>query len=422
MEDLVPDSAAPSPPKVVRTGDGFRSLGMQLGSIRRSNLASIAQVILNRGPVSRAEIAAAVGLSPGAVTKITAELLRAGFIVEGASRTTDRDLGRPRVPVTLDRAVYRFAGVHLGLRRTTVGLTDIGGDVVAQRVAEHRRRDPGSVLDEAQSLLAEVVAADGGTVLGAGVCAGGWVEPVSGIIRDHPVLGWSDVQLRDAAASLGVPVFVDSSVRALGLAEARFGAGRGSHNVVYAFVGNIVGAAQLLDGRVSIGCNAAAGTIDHLTVGPRSGSACNRGHADCLWALGSDVAVVAKARTEHVISTRHQLEHLVACSTRAGDPKARRATALLRERARYAGVAVGVLLDLFDPEIVVLGGGVLDAPSVLPALHKAAAERATRHDDVSDIVVPTGLGPYALVRGAASLALDQFYRDPLAVLAPSARG
>jgi predicted NBD/HSP70 family sugar kinase len=130
---------------------------------------------------------------------------------------------------------------------------------------------------------------------------------------------------------------------------------------------------------------------------------------------------VAQARAEGVISPRNQLEHLVARSTRAGDPKARRATALLRDRARYAGVAVGVLLDIFDPEIVVLGGGILDAPSSLPALHKSAAERATGHTDVSDIVVPTGLGQYALVRGAASLALDQFYRDPLAVLAQSSR-
>ena len=296
MEDRVHDSATPRPPAQGRTGDGFKSPGMQLGSIRRRNLASIAQVILNRGHVSRAEIAATVGLSPGAVTKITAELMGAGFIVEAASRTTDRDLGRPRVPVTLDRSVYRFAGVHLGLRRTTVGLTDLGGDVVAQRVAEHRRRDPVSVLEEAQRLLADVVSADRGTVLGVGVCAGGWVEPSSGIIREQPVLGWSDVQLADAATSLPVPVFVDSSVRALALAEARFGAGRGSHNVVYVFVGNIVGAAQLLDGRVAIGRNSAAGTIDHLTVGPRSGARCNRGHTDCLWALGSDVAVVAKAR------------------------------------------------------------------------------------------------------------------------------
>jgi predicted NBD/HSP70 family sugar kinase len=418
----VPESAVPGPQTVVRTGDGFKSLGMQLGSIRRRNLASIAQVILNRGHVSRAEIAAAVGLSPGAVTKITAQLLQAGFIVEGMSRTADRDLGRPRVPVTLDRSIYRFAGVHLGLRRSTVGITDLTGDVVAQRVAEHRRRDPQSVLQEAQQLLAEVVAADGGTVLGVGVCAGGWVEPRSGIIREHPVLGWSDVQLRDAAGSLGVPVFVDSSVRALALAEARFGAGRGSDNVVYVFVGNIVGAAQLLDGRVAVGNNSAAGTIEHLTVGPRSGAPCNRGHTDCLWALGSDVAVVTKARDGGVISTRGQLEHLVACSTQAGDPNARRAAALLRDRARYAGVAVGVLLDIFDPEIVVLGGGLMDAPSGLPALHKAAAQRATRHSNVSDIVVPTGLGPYALVRGAASLALDHFYRDPLAVLATPTAG
>jgi predicted NBD/HSP70 family sugar kinase len=390
--------------------------GLQWGSIRRSNVAAIAQVILDRGHVSRAEISAAVGLSAGAVTKITAELRRAGFIVETDQRASDRDLGRPRVPVALDRSTYRFAGVHLGLRRSTVGLTDLAGDVVSQRVTEHRHRDPGSVLKEAQDLLSEVVAADGGTVLGAGVCTGGWVEPASGIVREQPVLGWSDVQLREAAALLRVPVFADSSVRALALAEARFGVGRGLGNVVYVFVGNIVGAAQFVDGRVAVGRDSAAGTIEHLTVGPRTGIACNRGHADCLWALGSDVAVVRKARQAGVISPRGQLEHVVARSTDKNDAKGRRATTLLRDRARYAGVAVGVLLDIFDPDIVVLGGGVLEAQGVLPALHKAAAERATRPAGVAELVRPTGLGPQGLVRGAASLALDSFYRDPLAVL------
>lgn len=418
-------SATPSKAgQILLRRDGADAAGGQLGSLRRRNAASVTQMILNSGHISRAEIAAAVGLSAGAVTKITAELMRAGLIVEGTSRTTDRDLGRPRVPITVNRELHRFAGVHLGLRRSTVGLTDLAGDVVSQRVAEHRRKDPASVMREAQDLLAEVVSADGGTVLGVGVCSGGWVEPSTGTIRDQPVLGWSDVQLGDAAKSLGVPVFVDSSVRALALAEARFGAGRGAANLVYVFIGNIVGAAQLLDGRVAVGRNSAAGTIDHLVVGPRSGALCNRGHADCLWALGSDVAVVSKARAEGVISARGQLEHLVAAAART-EPKARRAGALLRERARYAGVAIGVLLDVFDPEIVVVGGGLLDAPSGLSTVHKAGAARATRYTDIGelrDIVLPSGLGPHALVRGAASLALDHFYRDPLAVFAQLSRG
>ena len=412
-------NAQPSTPKREGAGDGFRSLGIQLDSVRRRNLASIAQAILSGGHLSRVEIAAAVGLSRGTVTKITAELRTAGFIVEGASRVTERDRGRPRVPVTLDRSVYRFAGVHLGLRYTTVGLIDLGGDLVAQRVAKRCRGEPASVLREAQRLLAEVVAADGGTVLSAGVSAAHWAEPGYGIIGTQPVTGWSDMPLRDAAGFIGVPVFVDSSIHALALAEARFGAARGLCSVVYVYVGNIVGAAQLLDGRMAVGRHSAAGAIDHLVVGARSRVRCIRGHTDCMWARGSDVAVVAKARAQGVISARDQLEHLVACSMRVGDPKAARAAALLRDRARHAGVGVGVLLDLFDPEILVLGGGILDAPRALPALHKAAAERATRCSDISELVVPSQLGPHALVRGAAGLALDHFYRDPLAVLAPS---
>ena len=392
--------------------------GLQLESLRRRNAASIAETILREQHVSRAEIASLVGLSQGTVTRITAELRRAGFIVEAGANFSERDPGRPRVPVAIDRSTFRFAGVHIGFRRSTVGLVNLAGELVTERVAEHRSLDPGVVLRETRELLRRTHEAAGGTILGAGVCAGGWVEPERGLIREHAALGWADVPLREAAGALDVPVVIDSSVRALALANARFGAGRDSSNMLYLFIGNIVGAAQVVNGRTVQGRQAAAGTIDHLPVGPRSGVRCSCGRRNCLRSLGSDLAVVERAQSDGLITTDGQLEDVIAVATGSG-PNSRRAANILRDRARYAGVAAGMLLDLLAPDIVVLDGGILQTPQLLDVFHSAARDRTTRYADAAELIVPTGLGEGGLVRGAATLALDAFYRDPLAE-APSA--
>lgn len=390
--------------------------GLQLESLRRRNAASVAEVILRQKQVSRAEIASLVGLSQGAVTKITADLRRAGLIVEGQGASADRDPGRPRVPVAVDRSTYRFAGVHLGLRRSTVGLIDLAGELVVERVVEHRSLEPEAVLREAADLLQSATDADAGTVLGAGVCTGGWVDPGLGVVREHSVLGWHDVQLGKAVDWLSVPVVVDSSARAFALAHARLTPGNGSGDLLYLIVGNIVGAAQLTGGRVIGGRDSAATTIDHLPVGPNTGLRCSCGRRDCLWSHASDVAVVERAQSAGLVGRNAQLEDVIALAGERGTG-GRRAASILAGRARYAGSAVGLLMDLFAPDTVILDGGILQTPQYLGTLCAAAAVRSSRYADPSAHITTSALGAGGLVRGAAALALDRFYRDPLAAFA-----
>jgi predicted NBD/HSP70 family sugar kinase len=140
--------------------------------------------------------------------------------------------------------------------------------------------------------------------------------------------------------------------------------------------------------------------------------------------LASDVAVVERARQAGLITAQGQLEDLIAVAAGAGAAAGHgadsvRAVGILRDRARYAGVAVGLLLDLLAPDIVVLDGGILQAPQFLDTVRAAARKRTIRHD-AAELIVPTGLGEGGLVRGAATLALDAFYRDPLATAVASA--
>lgn len=411
-------SAGIAVPVAERMARGGTSSG-GLGGLRRRNMAVVARTLLHHGAPARAEIARLTGLSPTSVTNITAHMMRARMIRE-LSAASVGDTGRPRVPVALDTSYYRFVGIHIGLRRTTGGLLDLAGNVVMESAITHRRHTRATVLAEARDLRAELERAAGGRnrVLGTGVATGGRVDPSTGTVVEHPLLGWSNVDLASEMGSRRQPIVVDSSVRAMALAETYLGVARDTSCSLFLFIGNIVGAGLMVDGRLRRGHDAAAGTIDHLPIGSgATGPECRCGRHDCLAALASDVAVLARARQIGLVRPHGSFESLVSKS-RSGNGEA---TRLLKERAEWAGAAAGLLLDLFDPDVLVLGGGLLQTPEHLGALRSAAASRLSR-PSAAERIVPTGLGEGALVRGSASLVLHAFFSDPVAMLPVSVNG
>lgn len=391
---------------------GHTAASAGLRGLRRSNLSLVAKALLYRGALARADIASVTGLSPTSVTKITAQMMRAHLLTELSA--VSGDPGRPRVPVALDTTHYRFLGIHIGLRRTTGGLIDLAGNVVAEHAITHRRQSQKAILTEVRELRGELENLAGGSqrVLGTGVATGGRVDPAAGVVVDHPVLGWKDVHVADQLDSREHLLLVDNSVRAMALAESYLGVTRNVRSSLFLFIGNIVGAGFMLDGRLRQGHDAAAGTIDHLPVGDGvAESACACGRTDCLAAVASDVAVLKRARETELVRPRASFESLVSRS-RSGDDKAAQ---LLRQRAVRAGTAAALLLDLLDPDLLVLGGGLLQTPEYLDDLRTAAADRLSRRE-AAERILPTGLGQGSLVRGSASLVMDAFFSDPVGVL------
>jgi predicted NBD/HSP70 family sugar kinase len=404
------DPARGGPGVEVSLGPAAPSAGLR--GLRRSNTALVAKALLQHGALARADIAAVTGLSATSVTKITAQMMRAHLLTELSA--VSGDPGRPRIPVVLDPTHYRFVGIHIGLRRTTGGLLDLTGNVVAEHAVTHRRQSQKAILTEVRELRGELEDMAGGPrwVLGTGVATGGRVDPTAGLVVDHPVLGWKDVHLADQLDTGEHPLLVDNSVRAMALAESYLGVTRDVRSSLFLFIGNIVGAGFMLDGRLRQGHDAAAGTIDHLPVGDGvATSACPCGRTDCLAAVASDVAVLRRARETGLVRPRASFESLVARS-RSGDDRAVR---LLRQRAVRAGTAAALLLDLLDPDLLVLGGGLLQTPEYLDDLRASAADRLSR-PEVAERILPTGLGQGSLVRGSGSLVMDAFFSDPVGLL------
>lgn len=389
-------------------------LAAQPPDLRRRNLSVLLHTLQSHGPTPRADLARITGLAPGTVTKLTAELLSARIVHEQPSEGTHRQPGRPRVPVAIDRRHLRAAGIHIGLLRTTVGLVDLAGGIVEERRLTHRSRRPESIVRQAvKALRALVDAQPTGTVIGVGASLSGRVDPATGVVPEHPSLGWSDVALRDALeAGVGLPVVLDSTMRALPLAESWFG-GRGAvPSMLHVFVGNVVGAALLVDGKPLLGPSAAAGYLDHLPTRVRTRRRCECGRDDCLAASASDVVIVEEARAKGLLGPDEDLERLHELAE-AGDVTADR---LLRRRAELVGAAVALLVEVLDPHVVVLGGGVILGSTYLDDIRRAVADGVRRPlaAPVEELVRTTSFGPHAVMFSSAALFLDAFYRDPAA--------
>ncbi|TCC32134.1 ROK family protein [Kribbella sindirgiensis] len=388
---------------------GLRSA--QQYDLREQNCSAILRTAMQRGPIARSELSGLTGLATGTVTRLTSLLCSAGLLRELPAEQEHGVPGRPRTPMVIDERTFRVVGVHFGLRRTTVCLLDLRGQLLAETRLPHRRRGFEPLVAQAVEGIRELVSAAPGQVLGVGASTGGWVDRESGLVRDHRVLRWRDVPLRDALANgLGLRAEVDSSFRSLAMAERWFGGAQDVDDLVSLFVGNVVGAGFVLGGRVFRGFQAAAGTVDHLSVGATADESCSCGRHDCLHVAASDLAVLARARRAGLIGTRGTLEHLIQAA-RNGDV---RADGLLVARAELVGVAAGALIDMLDPAMVVVSGGVVDAPEYLRSVQRGARAylRDKRPVNTESVVRLSAFGTDGVAVSAASVILDRIYAAP----------
>lgn len=383
-------ATAPSPPSTAR---------------RRTSASVVLRSVLEHGPVARSTIARLTGLSPASVTDYCSRFTELGLIRESEVPRQSQGVGRPHVPVDLDDSRFVVGGVHVAVPYTTVTLLDLRGRVVAVRELRHEGTDASAILARAaDGLVALLERSPRLRCLGVGFAAGGWVDRDSGTVVEHPMLGWHEVPVRELlGARTGLPVHVDGHARALVNAERLFGRARGSRSVLHLFVGNVVDAAFATNDEVHHGPRSQAGAIAHLPV-PGGTEPCDCGRTGCLQAELSERTLCRRARRAGVTEGVNPMHVLTAAA--AGDPAALR---LMLERANAVGRAARLLLDVLNPETVVVTEiGILYREDCLVALREGVG------DDRAASVVPSSFPDSVLAVAGGSVALDVLYRDPLA--------
>jgi len=222
-------------------------------------------------------------------------------------------------------------------------------------------------LNAVLSAIAQVIPRGTDGVRGIGICAPGPLDPKSGVILNPPnVPCWRNFPLAESVQKRhSVPVKVDNDANAAALAETRWGSARGYRNAFYATIGTGIGTGIVFDGKIYHGRTGSAGEGGHVSI-DYQGPICRCGKPGCIEILASGTAIAQRARQELAAGARSSMLELaggdlaavtgeiVGKASESGDPLAAK---ILRETAEMLALWLSNIIDLFDPEVIVIGGG-----------------------------------------------------------------
>jgi predicted NBD/HSP70 family sugar kinase len=382
------------------------------GTVRALNRRLLLQLLREQGPTSRTDLAEASGLSNGAVTRIVTELIEEGFLVEQSIGVSTG--GRRPVLLDLDTTGRVVAGLKLMDDAILAVLVDLKGTVIANSRTALRSHDPKVVLARAAKAidrLMDGIDAVHDRLAGVGLCMPGTIDWQTGVCRLAPFFNWHDVHVGELLHDLtGVPVAVDNDVNALAVAESLFGRGRTARDFAVITLGRGVGAGLVTGGRVYRGASGGAGEFGHV-VSELGGRRCECGKAGCLEAYVGEQALLGRVHEQGRRYADVDIDaflELVAADDRVAEP-------IHAEAITRLGAAIANLVNLLNPELVVLGG---ESAMLTDEFVTALRPKIDEHTfgglaDSFDIQLDEWRSdPTAWARGAASLAMEHIF-DPL---------
>lgn len=404
--------------------------------LRRASRATVLRELWFDGPLSRQDVSGRTTMSAATVSNVVAELLDEGVVAEVGQVASDG--GRPAVLVGVRPGFGSVIGIDVSESGVVVELFDLamGWSATIERTLGHRAPDPQEILTLAAAAVGEVVTKAGkqpGEVIGIGVGVPGLVEDDGESIVHAPSLGWEGVpfahQLQEAT---GIPVALDNGAKALARAEAWFGAGNGAQNLIVCLIGSGVGAAILSEGRLFRGATGSAGEWGHTTA-VIDGRPCRCGARGCLQAYVGAEAILerwAEADPKATAAVPGEgeegevaaIEALLAAAADGPGP----ARDVLDETAHFLGVALSDIINLLNPDRVVIGGwvGLRLGPELLPRIRERAQEASLAAPFARAELDLCHLGPDAVARGAATLVIERFLAaggTPMAAPDPASR-
>ncbi|MFF3904640.1 ROK family transcriptional regulator [Streptomyces sp. NPDC001848] len=382
--------------------------------IRTANRYEVLRQIIAHSPTSRQELAATTGLSLATVATLVGELLDLGMLTEVGFE--DSAGGRPRGLVAVNAAGGALIGVDIAETYVRVELFDLALNMLARADEDMRPGEnrPEQVVAHVAAAVGSVVTqagVEGARVLGAGVSVPGQVDRDRGVSEYAPNWDWHDVPLLDLLTEhIAYPLYLDNPLRACAVAELWFGAARGHGDAVVVNLGTGVGAGLALGGGLHRGVSNSAGEWGHTTL-VLDGRLCHCGNHGCVETYVGAPGIMLNLRE---LSPQSPLLHpedqtatidALARGVAAQDPVALK---VVRDTARYLGAGIADLVNLFNPEVVVLSSWVaatLGEP-LLNEVREAVARHALKRPFAATEIVLSPIPTDPVCLGAATFALE----------------
>jgi N-acetylglucosamine repressor len=383
--------------------------------IRAINRSKVLNTIKNQGPVSRTEIAQSTGLSAATITSISGELIESGLIFE--KEAGDSSGGRRPILLALNTQGGCVIGIKLAEDHVTGALTDLRATVSARLTQPLINQSVDSAVDTMSGVVTSLLAEERyrkEQFLGVGVGLAGIIDFQRGILRHSPIFGWKNVPLGDLMTErLGVPVYIDNDVNTLTITELWFGKGKGVNNFLTVTIGRGVGLGIVLNGQVYRGTHGGAGEFGHTVIDPQ-GPLCACGKHGCLETFVSDPAImrkVAEARQSGQIPPEITTIEELLSFAKSGHQDA---LEIFADVGRILGLGIANLINLLNPELIIISGEGARAGEVLFEPMRATVSANVMPGLLGDTMIQVDpWDDYAWARGAAGLVLRDLFESPI---------
>jgi predicted NBD/HSP70 family sugar kinase len=396
--------------------------------IKHMNQRLVLQLIQSRGPISRRDITKVSGLSAASVSGITNTLIELGLVYEVGEAEESGRAGRRAVLLRLNPAAGLVVGVKLAVHSISCVLTDLDANVLHTRELllpagdpTAAPYDPQATIQSTIQLINELLSRaqiEPARLLGIGIGINGTVDAGAGVSCLAPHFGWRNVPLAaPISAAFGIPVFLENDAKTLTIAEQWFGAGREAEHFVAVAIGYGIGAGIVTNKQLYRGASSGAGEFGHIVL-QKDGPLCSCGKRGCLESLAAIPAIFrmlseALASGESSLLADEYSALTVDAVARAADAGDKLTLRVLETAGRWLGLGIASLVNILNPEILVINGEAvtLGRPYLAPM---EAALREYVFDGLADTlrIIPESGGNEIWARGAACVVLNSLFTFP----------
>jgi|CXWL01.1.fsa_nt_gi glucokinase-like ROK family protein len=397
--------------------------------VREFNLSSVLRLIHAQPPISRAQMAGITGLNKSTISSLVDDLLTQNLILETGSNTGGA--GRPATLLEMNPQVGLIIGVELGVDFVSVAVTDFLGNIIWRRREDaDPTEDQDKMINQTLGIVKEAMAAGkkkNTHFLGLGLATPGTVDIKEGVLIFAPNLHWRNVPFgKIFSEQTRLRVFVENDANAAAIAEHLFGTARQCQDFIFVFAGVGIGGGLFLNGKLYRGKNGYAGEIGHSPImAEPSQTVCHCGNRGCWETYANQYSIIQRIQARLEVKRTSIIPKLIAehnsplsipIIKQAADAGDREAIDSFAEAGHAMGQGLAGLINIFNPEKIVIGGPLSIAGEyLLPAIKETVARHALPEIDQQVEVLLSPFGPDASLLGAIAIVADDILSHPSSI-------
>lgn len=394
--------------------------------IRETNLSSVLRLIHSQAPISRAQMAVITGLNKSTVSSLVDELIARNLVHEAGSNSSGA--GRPATLLEINSQAGLIIGVELGVDFVSVAVTDFLGNIIWRRREDaHPNEDQQKMIDQTLSIVKEAMAAGKKKnirFLGLGLATPGTVDLKEKVLIFAPNLHWRNVPFgKIFSEQTKLRIFVENDANSAATAEHLFGTTRQCQDFLFVFAGVGIGGGLFLNGKLYRGKNGYAGEIGHSPImAEPSQTVCHCGNRGCWETYANQYSIIQRVQARLEVKRTSIIPQLmleqnspltIPLIKQAADEGDKEAIDSFAEAGHAMGQGFAGLINIFNPEKIVLGGPLSIAGEyLLPAIKETMTRHSLPEIDQQAEVLLSPFGPDASLIGAIAIVADDILSFP----------